>query len=158
MFNHRPRGRRNEPPQENHSEIARLFRLGLPAARVILPKRCDGKHLAGAILENVELDSIVYSDGWKAYNRLSLNGFHHKRINHDNPWSMARFISTAQRAPEAMLKAYNGGFIRNDRLCIRERPLRFSHRDDETCLITCKIHCSICPIRLHAAYQKYLPA
>ncbi len=36
-----------------------------------------------AELENVELDSIVYSDGWKAYNRLSLNGFHHKRINHD---------------------------------------------------------------------------
>ncbi len=83
LFNHRPRGRRNEPPPENRSEITRLLRLGLPAARVILPKRCDGKHLVGAILENVELDSIVYSDGWKAYNKLSLNGFHHKRINHD---------------------------------------------------------------------------
>ena len=86
LFNPRPRGRRNEPPQENRSEIARLFRLGLPAARVILPKRCDGKNLAGAILDNldnVELDLIVYSDGYKAYNRLSLNGFHHKRINHD---------------------------------------------------------------------------
>ncbi len=33
-----------------------------------------------------------------------------------------------------MLKAYNGGFIRNDRLCIRERTLRFSHRDDENTL------------------------
>ncbi len=87
-----------------------------------------------AELEKLELDSIVYSDGWKAYNRLSLNGFHHRRINHDNPWSMAKCISTAQRAPEAMLKAYNGGFIRNDRLCIRERPLRFSHRDDENTL------------------------
>ncbi|MBD3401149.1 MAG: hypothetical protein GF399_12580 [Candidatus Coatesbacteria bacterium] len=30
-----------------------------------------------------ELNSIVYSDGWKAYNKLSLNGFHHRRINHD---------------------------------------------------------------------------
>ncbi len=30
-----------------------------------------------------------------------------------------------------MLKAYNGGFIRNDRLCIRERPLRFNHKNDE---------------------------
>ncbi len=59
------------------------MRLGLPAARVILPKRCDSKHLLGAILDNVELDSIVYSDGYKAYNRLSLNGIHHKRINHD---------------------------------------------------------------------------
>jgi hypothetical protein len=44
---------------------------------------------------------------------------------------MARCLSTAQRAPEAMLKAYHGGFKRNDRLCIRERPFRFSHRDDE---------------------------
>ena len=62
------------------------MRLGLPAARVILPKRCDSKHLLGAILDNldnVELDSIVYSDGYKAYNRLSLNGIHHKRINHE---------------------------------------------------------------------------
>ncbi len=62
LFNHRPRGRRNEPPPENRSEITLLFRLGLPAARVILPKRCDSKHLAGAILGNVELDSIVYFD------------------------------------------------------------------------------------------------
>ncbi len=54
--------------------------------RVILPKRCDSKHLVGAILDNldnVELGSIVYSDGWKVDNRLSLNGFHHKRINHE---------------------------------------------------------------------------
>jgi transposase-like protein len=29
------------------------------------------------------LDSIVYSDGWKAYNKPSLNGFQHRRINHD---------------------------------------------------------------------------
>ncbi len=86
LFNPRPRRRRNEQPAENRSEIARLFRLGLAAARVILPKRCDSKHLAGAILDNldnVELGSIVYSDGWKVDNRLSLNGFHHKRINHD---------------------------------------------------------------------------
>ena len=84
--------------------------------RVILPKRCDSKHLVGAILDKVELDSIVYSDGYKADNRLSLNGFHPKRINHDNPCSMARCLSTAQRVPEAMLKAYHGGFKRNFRL------------------------------------------
>jgi transposase-like protein len=30
------------------------------------------------------LDSIVYSDGWKAYSKLSLNGFLRRRINHDN--------------------------------------------------------------------------
>jgi transposase len=157
MFKHGPRGRRNELPPEKRSEIARLFWLGVPAARVvkdpgihrntaycyyklirersaaereaelekleghievdesyfgghrkgkrgrgasgklpvcgllkrggevrvILPPNCSQKHLLGAILENVELDSIVYSDGWRAYNKLSLNGFQHSRINHD---------------------------------------------------------------------------
>jgi DNA-directed RNA polymerase specialized sigma24 family protein len=34
MFNYRPRGRRNELPPEKRSEIARLFWLGVPAARV----------------------------------------------------------------------------------------------------------------------------
>ena len=32
-------------------------------------------------MENVELDSSVYSDGWKANNKLSLNGTPHRRIN-----------------------------------------------------------------------------
>ncbi len=62
------------------------MRLGVPAALIILPKRCDSKHLVDAILDNldnVELDSIVYSDGYKDYNRLSLNGIHQKRINRD---------------------------------------------------------------------------
>ncbi len=36
-----------------------------------------------AELDKVELDSIIYSDGYKDYNRLSLNGFHPKRIDHD---------------------------------------------------------------------------
>ncbi len=36
-----------------------------------------------AELEKLKVESIVYSDGRKAYNKLSLNGFHHKRINHE---------------------------------------------------------------------------
>ncbi len=36
-----------------------------------------------AELEKLKLDSIVYSDGYKVDNRLSLNGIHHKRINRD---------------------------------------------------------------------------
>ena len=78
-----PGGLATSRRRKKRREIARLFRLGLPAARVILPKRCDSKHLLGAILENIELGSIVYSDRYRAYNKLSFNGFHHKCINHD---------------------------------------------------------------------------
>jgi len=113
LFNHRPRGPRNEPPPEKRSEIARLFRLGLPTVRVILPKRCDSKHLVGAVLENVEL----YSDGWKADNRLSLNGFHHRRINHDKTLVDGKVpingIENFRGYAKRRLKAYHGGFKRN---------------------------------------------
>ncbi|MBD3400317.1 MAG: IS1595 family transposase [Candidatus Coatesbacteria bacterium] len=55
--------------------------------RVSLPSNCSEKHLLGARLENVELDSSVYSDGRKAYNKLSLNGFHHKRVKHQDEFA-----------------------------------------------------------------------
>ncbi len=117
------------------------MRLGLPAARVILPKRCDSKHLLGAILDNldnVELDSIVYSDGYNAYNKLSLNGIHHKRINHDKTLVDGKLpingIENFRGYAKRRQNACHGGFKRNDRLCIRERPLRLNHRDDENAL------------------------
>jgi hypothetical protein len=31
------------------------------------------------------VESIVRSDGWMTYNKLSLNGLQHRRINHDKP-------------------------------------------------------------------------
>jgi len=140
LFNYRPQGPRNEPPPEKRREIARLFQLGVPAARVILPKRCDGKHLLGAILENVELDSIVYSDGRKAHNKLSLNGFHHKRINHDKTLVDGKVpingIENFRGYAKRRLKAYHGGFKHSFELFIRERPLSFSHRDDKKRLTT----------------------
>jgi transposase len=58
--------------------------------RVILTRRCDGEHLIGAIMANVELDSIVYTDGYSDYNKLSLKGFHHQRVNHGETFTDGR--------------------------------------------------------------------
>ncbi len=56
-----------------------------------------------AELDNVELDSIVYSDGWKADNKHSLNGFHHKRIDHDKTLANGKVrisgIETSEATP-----------------------------------------------------------
>ena len=91
-----------------------------------------------AELENVELDSIVYSDGCKADNKLSLNGIHHKRIDHDKTLVSGKVhingLENFRGYAKRRLKAYHGGFKRNDRLFIRERPIRISHRDDENAL------------------------
>jgi len=106
--------------------------------RVLLPKRCDSEHLVGAILDNVEVDSIVYTDCYSAYNKLSLNGFHHERINHsetmvegrnhingnENIWGYAK----------RRLKMYHGGYKSNFRLFIREMEFRFNHRNDPMAL------------------------
>ncbi len=62
----------------------------------------------------------------------------HKRINRDkalaNGEARINNLDSCRGYGERRLSACNGGFIRNDRLFIRERPLRFSHRYDETCL------------------------
>jgi transposase-like protein len=67
--------------------IAGLLWLEVTAARAaefFLTIRERSAAEREAELEKLELDSIVYSDGWKAYNKLSLNGFLRRRINHDN--------------------------------------------------------------------------
>jgi transposase-like protein len=106
--------------------------------RVILPLNCSERHLLGVNLENVVLDSRVYSDGWKAYNKLSVNGFQHSRINHDKSLvdgkvpvhCFENFWGYAKRRQIAC----HGGFKRNFRLFIRERSFRFNHRNDEDTL------------------------
>ncbi len=79
-----------------------------------------------AELENVEMDSIVNSDGWKAYNKLSLNGIHHKRIDHDKTLVNGKVhingLENFRGYGKRRLKAYHGGFKRNFRLFRRERP------------------------------------
>jgi len=106
--------------------------------RVLLPKRCDSEQLVGAILDNVEVDSIVYTDCYSAYNKLSLNGFHHERINHSEALANGRnhingienFWGYAKRR----LKMYHGGFKKNFPLFIREMEFRFNHRNDPNAL------------------------
>ncbi len=83
-------GRRNAPP-EKRGEIARLFRLGVPTARVAtVPgsrrntayRYCKRIRRRRAAARQAALDPTSYTEVWQAYKKLSLNGFHHKRINH----------------------------------------------------------------------------
>ena len=34
-----------------------------------------------------QVDSIVYTDGWKGYDGLVFNGYKHKRVNHSKQYS-----------------------------------------------------------------------
>jgi len=101
-----------------------------------LPKRCDIKRLVSASLDNVELDSIVYSDGYTADKKLSLSVYHHRRIinqvefadgkNHIN--GLENFRGYVKRR----LTADHGGFKRSFKLISRERSFSFNLRDTKT--------------------------
>jgi hypothetical protein len=68
--------------EEKRERIAELLWLEETAARAAEFFRTIRERIAAEC--EAGLDSIVYSDGWKAYSKLSLNGFLRRRINHDN--------------------------------------------------------------------------
>jgi len=115
-----------------------------------------------AELKMPRVKQIVNTDGWKVYNRLSLNGIHHKRINHEkalaNGEALINGLDSCRGYGKRRLSAYNVGFIRNDRLFIRE--ISEKGRSDSAIATTkpvsntCRIHRSTGPIRLHDALDK----
>jgi len=102
--------------------------------RVVFPDRVDRANLQGAIKTHVRPQSWVYSDSFRAYDRLDVEGFHHVRIDHGQTFGAGRahingienFWSFAKRR----LKLYHGGYKKNFRLFMREMEFRFNHRDD----------------------------
>lgn len=102
--------------------------------KVVFPKQVDKKTLQGAIKTHVCPHSWVYSDSFRAYDRLDLEGFHHIRIQHEKTLGRGKqhingienFWSFAKRR----LKMYHGGYKRNIVLFMREMEYRFNHRND----------------------------
>jgi transposase len=104
------------------------------SVRVALPERLTGEVLRGLIRQHVEPQSWVFTDGFTAYDRLDLDGFHHSRVDHGKTLGRGRnhingienFWGQAKR----WLRPYSGGFKRNFALFILEAEFRFNHRDD----------------------------
>jgi transposase len=86
--------------------------------------------IQGKILEG----STIYTDGWKAYNGLIVNGYDHYRIfHHENEFARGKnhvngiesFWSFAKRR----LSKFNGLTDKNFFLHLKECEFRFNHRD-----------------------------
>jgi len=103
--------------------------------RVVFPESVQGPVLRAAIRENVEPQSWVYTDRFTAYNQVSLDGFHHERIDHSKVFATGRnhingienFWGFAKRR----LKMYHGGFKKNFPLFMKEMEFRFNQRDND---------------------------
>jgi transposase len=102
--------------------------------RVVFPSPLDKPALQGAIKAHVEPLSWVYSDGYRAYDQLDVEGFHHVRVKHEETLGkgpqhsngIENFWGFAKRR----LKLYHGGYKRHFVLFIREMEYRFNHRND----------------------------
>lgn len=102
--------------------------------KVVFPSQVDKDTLQGAIKTHVKPLSWVYSDSFRAYDRLDLEGFHHVRIQHEKTFgrgtrhinSIENFWGFAKRR----LKMYHGGYKKNFQLFMREMEYRFNHRND----------------------------
>lgn len=102
--------------------------------KVVFPSHVDRDTLQGAIKAHVKPLSWVYSDSFRAYDRLDLEGFRHVRIQHEKTLGRGKrhingienFWGFAKRR----LKMYHGGYKRNFVLFMREMEYRFNHRND----------------------------
>lgn len=99
------------------------------AVRIVFPAKLDKETLHREIQEHVVPQSWVFSDGYRAYDKLDLEGFRHVRIDHSKTLGRGRnhingienFWGFAKRR----LKMY-----KNFRLFLKELEFRFNHRDD----------------------------
>lgn len=98
-------------------------------------KNCFKESLRPIIQEKILEGSTVYTDGWKAYDGLILNGYDHYRIFHsENEFARGKnhvngiesFWSFAKRR----LAKFNGLTDQNFFLHLKECELRFNHRSD----------------------------
>lgn len=102
--------------------------------RVVFPERLDAATLQGAVRKNVRAPSWVYSDRYRAYDKLSLAGFRHVRVDHDKRFAKGKAhingIENFWGFAKRRLKMYHGGWKKNFRLFMREMEFRFNHRND----------------------------
>ena len=104
------------------------------AVHVVFPARLDRDTLHREIREHVVPQSWVYSDGYRAYDKLDLEGFHHVRIDHSKTLGEGRThingIENFWGFAKRRLKMYHGGWKKNFRLFLKEMEFRFNHRND----------------------------
>ncbi len=87
--------------------------------------------LMPVITKKIKPDSVVYTDCYRSYNALDVNGFHHERINHSIVFATGRnhingienFWSQAKR----VLRKYNGIPKDSFPLFLKECEFRFNY-------------------------------
>ena len=129
----RIRGKRGRGAAGKTPVFGLLKRNGKVYTQII--KRCSKQEIMPIIQGKVLESSTIYSDGWKAYDGLVLNGYEHYRIYHSHDEftknknhvnSIESFWSFTKR----ILNKFNGFTKSNFSIFLKESEFRFNHRHD----------------------------
>ena len=103
---------------------------------VAIVPNCSKQSLLPIIQGHIPTGSTIYSDGWKAYDGLLLNGYDHYRIHHhENEFARGKNhvngIESFWSFAKHRLQHFNG--LRGDDFPIhlKECEFRFNHRNDD---------------------------
>jgi transposase len=127
----RVRGKRGRGAVGKTPVFGLLKRNGNVYVQIV--KHCSKEELIPIIKGKVLESSTVYTDGWKAYDGLVLNGYTHYRIYHShNEFARGKnhvngiesFWSFAKRR----LSKFNGFTADNFPIFLKETEYRFNHR------------------------------
>jgi len=124
------KGRRGRGAAGKSIAFGLLKRAG--QVHTTMPANVTSRTLVGLIREHVQPDSVVYTDSYKAYDKLDVSEFHHHRINHRKRFAkrhnhingIENFWSQAKRH----LRRYNGVPKAHFHLFLKECEWRFNYR------------------------------
>lgn len=128
----RVRGKRGRGASGKIPVIGILKRKGKVYTQII--NNCTRKELLPVIKGKVLEDSIIYTDSWKSYDGLVLNGYKHYRIHHKrNEFARGKNhingIESFWSYMKRRLRKFNG--IRKDQfiLHLKESEYRWNYKD-----------------------------
>ena len=101
-----------------------------------------GETLLQIVQTKIKPDSIVYTDSYRAYNHLALNGYKHQRINHSKEFARGKNhingIENFWSYCKMRLSKFHGLKSEDFNLHLKESEFRFNNRNDD--LYTLLIH------------------
>ena len=138
----RVRGKRGRGAAGKTPVFGLLKRGGKVFVKIV--KNCSKEELMPVIQGKILEKSVIYTDGWKAYDGLILNGYDHYRVYHsENEFvrgkshvnGIENFWSFAKRR----LSKFNGCASDKFVLHLKESEFRYNHRTENLLKLVTKI-------------------
>jgi len=129
----RVRGKRGRGAYRKVSVIGLLKRNGKVYTKIV--KNCERRELVPIVQGKVLEGATVYTDGWKSYGGLVLNGYKHYRIHHhENEFARGKNhingIESFWSYTKRRMQKFNGIAKHKFMLHLKEFEWRFNHRNN----------------------------